>query len=278
MTGLPIMIEGSDLISSAAMSSSKPSFGTTCRPRLQWHLRGAWSVPARILHDPRRRRHLGTSGGSSEAALYLAGGFEPDAVAAGTRGGRAWSSCRRRWRRQTRLRTRGEPRGRGSSARWGPPSHWVRSRSCIGSSPCKPGSARSRRPRTSRSGSGRWGMAATATAESGLRSAFRHLNFSAPRLAPESGFGHRVVGDLEPRPRRHHRVEAVGDVREHPPWMIPGLFSRIWTRLGMSASLEEHRHDPVRIQLARRPDLDVDEHLSGGRCHGQTRSTRDSLM
>jgi hypothetical protein len=60
-------------------------------------------------------------------------------------------------------------------------------------------------------------MVATITTADGESPALRHLmskNFSAPEIGAEAGFGHDVVGELQRRLGRDHRVAAMGDVGE----------------------------------------------------------------
>ena len=95
---------------------------------------------------------------------------------------------------------------------------------------------------------------ATITAASGCRPALRHLmskNFSAPRSAPKPGLGHHEVGELQRRPRRHHRVAAVGDVGERAAVHEGGVVLQRLHQVRLHRLREQHRHRAVGLEVAR---------------------------
>ena len=96
---------------------------------------------------------------------------------------------------------------------------------------------------------------ATITAAEGFSPADRHLmskNFSAPRSAPKPGFGDHVVGELQRRLRRHHRIAAMRDVGERTAMDEGGVVLQRLHEVRLHRLHEQHRHRAVGLQVARR--------------------------
>ena len=119
-----------------------------------------------------------------------------------------------------------------------------------------PTAARSSRS-TSATGTPPWNfrarMVATTTATSGRRPLARHLmsmNFSAPRSAPKPASVIDPVAQLEGGPGGHHRVAAVGDVRERAA-VDEGrrVLERLHQVRGEGVA-QQHGHRAVGLQVA----------------------------
>ena len=81
---------------------------------------------------------------------------------------------------------------------------------------------------------------ATMTAASGLSPALRHLmstNFSAPRSAPKPASVTTNSPSFSAVRVAMTELQPWAMLANGPPWMIAGLFSRVCTRFGASASL-----------------------------------------
>ena len=94
---------------------------------------------------------------------------------------------------------------------------------------------------------------ATMTAAAGLSPALRHLmskNFSAPEVGAEAGFGHHIVGQLQRRRGRHHRVAAMRDVGERAAMHEGRIVLQRLHQVRLHGVLQQHRHGAVGLDVA----------------------------
>ena len=76
--------------------------------------------------------------------------------------------------------------------------------------------------------------------------------FLAAEVGSEPGLGDDEVAELQPGPRRHHRVAAMGDVGEGPAMDEGGVALDGLDEVRRQRLLEQHRHRAVGVEVARR--------------------------
>ena len=74
--------------------------------------------------------------------------------------------------------------------------------------------------------------------------------FLGAEVGAEAGFGHHVIGELQRRFRRQHRVAAVRDVGERPAVDEGRVVLERLHEVRRQRILQQHRHGAVAFQLA----------------------------
>ncbi len=95
---------------------------------------------------------------------------------------------------------------------------------------------------------------ATITTASGRKPALAALDVDEllrAEVGAEAGLGHDVVGELQRGLRGDDRVAAVGDVGERPAVDEGRVVLQRLHQVGRERVLEQHRHRPVHLQVAR---------------------------
>jgi hypothetical protein len=69
-------------------------------------------------------------------------------------------------------------------------------------------------------------------------------------IGAEAGLGHHIVGELQRRARRDHRVAAMGDVGERAAMDEGRIALQRLHQVGLQRVLQQHRHRAVGLEVA----------------------------
>ena len=82
--------------------------------------------------------------------------------------------------------------------------------------------------------------------------AFDVDEFLGPEIGAEPGLGDDVIGELQRRRRRDHRVAAMGDIGERPAMDEGRVVLQGLHEVRRDRVLQQHRHRARRLEIARR--------------------------